>query len=108
VKKIVVVMGALVFCLNLVLGCVNSSKEEEKNEIPICARKQHDTRVFIVCKDSNGQYLEKSLHITQSITCGKSTFKLEDFVKLKKADQYIAFPGQENELKNYLTKTEHQ
>ena len=105
-KKIVVIMVALVFYLNLFPGCVNSLEQEEINEIPVGARKQHDTRVVIVCKDSNGQYLEKSLHISQSVTCGGSTFKLEDFVKLQMANRYVAFPGQENELKKYLTKIE--
>jgi hypothetical protein len=105
-KKIVVIMVVLVFYLNLFPGCVNSSKQEETNEIPVGAKKQHDTRVLLVCKDGKGQYLEKSLHISQSVTCGGSTFKLEDFAKLQMADQYVAFPGQENELKKYLTKNE--
>ena len=103
-KKIVVIMVVLVFYLNLFPGCVDSLKQEEINEIPVGARKQHDTRVVVVCKDGNGQYLEKSLHISQSVTCGSSIFKLEDFAKLQTADRYIAFPGQENELKKYLTK----
>ena len=107
-QKLVVLMVALVFSLNLFPGCVNSSKQEEKDEIPVGARKQHDTRVFVVCKNGNGQYLEKSLHISQSVNCGKSTFCLKDFVRLKKEDQYIAFPGQEKELKIYLTKFEQQ
>ena len=102
-KKIVVIMVALVFSLNLFPGCVDSLKQEEINERPVGARKQHDTRVVIVCKDGNGQYLEKSLHISQSVTCGGSTYKLEDFVKLQKEKRYVAFPGQENELKKYLT-----
>ena len=102
-KKIVVIMVVLVFYLNLFPGCVDSLKQEEINEIPVGVRKQHDTRVVMVCKDSNGQYLEKSLHISQSVTCGKSTFKLEDFTKLQTADRYVAFPGQEKELKKYLT-----
>ena len=106
--KLLILMIALVFSLNLFPGCVNSSKQEEKDEIPVGARKQHDTRVFVICKNSNGQYLEKSLHISQSVTCGSSTFKLEDIVRLKTANQYIAFPGQENELRNYLTKIEQQ
>ena len=105
-KKIVAIMVALVFYLNLFPGCVDSSKQEEINEIPVGARKQHDTRVVIVCRDSNGQYSEKSLHISQSVTCGGSTYKLEDFAKLQNADRYVAFPGQENELKKYLTKIE--
>ena len=103
-KKLVVMMVALGFYLILFPGCVNSSKQEEPNEIPVGARKQHDTRVIIVCKDGNGQYSEKSLHISQSVTCGGSTFKLEDFTKLQTADRYVAFPGQENELNRYLTK----
>ena len=105
-KKIVVIMVALVFSLNLFPGCVDSLKQEEVNEIPVGARKQHDTRVVIVCKDGNGQYSEKSLHISQSVTCGGSTYKLEDFAKLQMADRYVAFPGQEKELKKYLTKIE--
>ena len=105
-KKIVVIMVALVFSLNLFPGCVDSLKQEEINEIPVGARKQHDTRVVIVCKDGNGQYSEKSLHISQSVTCGGSTYKLKDFAKLQTADRYVAFPGQENELKKYLTKIE--
>ena len=102
-KKIIVLIVGLVFYLNLFPGCVNSSKQEETNEIPVGARKQHDTRVIIVCKDGNGQYSEKSLHISQSVTCGGLTYKLEDFAKLQMADRYVAFPGQENELKKYLT-----
>ena len=105
-KKIVAIMVVIVFYLNLFPGCVDSSKQEEINEIPVGARKQHDTRVVIVCKDSNGQFSEKSLHISQSVTCGGSTYKLEDFAKLQMADRYVAFPGQENELNRYLTKNE--
>jgi hypothetical protein len=106
VKKIVVIIVALVFFLELFPGCVNSSNKEQENETPVGVRKQHDTRVVLVCKKSNGQYLEKSLHISQSVNCGGSIFKLEDFVKIEKEDRYIAFPGQENELKKYLIKVE--
>jgi hypothetical protein len=104
VKKIFIIMVAVVFLLELLPGCVNSSKQEQENETPVAVKKQHDTRVVIVCKKSNGQYLEKSLHISQSVTCGGSTFKLEDFAKTKAEDRYIAFPGQEKELNKYLKK----
>jgi hypothetical protein len=104
VKKIVVIMAAFVFYLNMLHGCVNSSKQEEQNEIPVGAKKQHDTRVIIICKDANGQYSEKSLHISQNVTCGGSTFKLKDFARLHNSDQYVAFPGQQEELQKYLTK----
>ena len=97
-------MVAVVFLLKLFPGCANSSKQEPENETPVGVKKQHDTRVVIVCKDGNGQYLEKSLHISQSVNCGKAIFKLEDFAKSKTEDRYIAFPGQENELKKYLIK----
>jgi hypothetical protein len=106
VKKIIVIIVALVFFLELLPGCVNSPNQEQQKETMVGVKKQHDTRVVIVCKQTNGQYLEKSLHISQSVTCGGSIFKLEDFVKIGKDDRYIAFPGQEKELKKYLIKVE--
>jgi len=106
VKQIVVIIIASVFSFNLFPGCVNSSKQDQSDEIPVGARKQHDTRVVVVCKNRNGQYIEKSLHVSQSVTCGGATFELKDFTNIKKEDQYIAFPGQENELMKYLKKLE--
>ena len=105
-KKIIVLIIAIVFFLELFPGCANSPNQEQENEIPVGLMKQHDTRVVIVCKKNNGQYLEKSLHISESVKCGGAIFKLKDFAKLEKESRYIAFPGQENELKKYLIKTE--
>ena len=102
-KKLVAIMVVLVFYLNLFPGCVDSSKQEQENEMVVGAMKQHDTRVVVLCKNKKGQYLEKSLHKSESVTCGDSTFKLEDFGKVTVTDHYIAFPGQEKELENYLT-----
>jgi hypothetical protein len=106
VKKIIVIIIALVFFLELFPGCANSPNQEQENEIPVGLMKQHDTRVVIVCKKNDGQYLEKSLHISESVKCGKAIFNMKDFAKLGKESRYIAFPGQENELKKYLTKIE--
>ncbi len=70
-KKIVVIIVASVFFLGLFFGCVNSSKQEPEKETPVGARKQHDTRVVVVCKNGKGRYLEKSLHKSESVTCGE-------------------------------------
>jgi hypothetical protein len=85
-------------------GCANSSKQEEEKEIPVGARKQHDTRVTIICINSKGRYLEKSLHKSEIVTCGEQKYKLDDFKELGTTGNYIAFPGHETELKNYLKK----
>ena len=64
--------------------------------------KQHDTRVVVVCRGSQGQYYKKSLHKSASVTCGDFTFRLEDFANIGENDRYVAFPGQEKELAEYL------
>jgi len=92
----------LVFFLVLTAGCGDLSKQELGKEKLIKVRKQHDTRVFILCKDRRGKYYEKSLHISDQVNCGGKTLKLEDVVNICKADCYIAFPGQEKELENYI------
>jgi len=103
-KRIVVIFVALIFSLDLFSGCQNSSKSEQDIETPIGARKQHDTRVVIVCKTGSGQYTQKSLHYSASVTCGDSTYKLKDFASLNESDRYTAFPGHEQELEEYLKK----
>jgi hypothetical protein len=107
-RRLVVSVVVLVFFLGLPGGCVDSSKQEQKNEKTIGVRKQHDTRVFILCKDKQGQYFEKSFHKSEQVICGGKTFKLEDFVTICKTDCYIAFPGQEKELENYLKKSKNR
>ena len=82
------------------MGCFDSSVHED--ETPIGVKRQHDTRVLLICKDKQGKYHEESIHTSRSVTCGKTTFKLNDFAKMKQQDSYIAFQGQENELRKYL------
>jgi hypothetical protein len=103
-KKLVVSIVAMVFFLGLPGGCTDSSKQEQGNEISIGVKKQHDTRVFILCKDCQGKYYEKSLHKSAEVTCGGKTYRLEDFAPICRDDCYIAFPGQERELEKYLKK----
>jgi hypothetical protein len=103
-KKTVAILITLFFFWGLCSGCQNSPKQEQENETPIGVRKQHDTRVVIVCKTDQGQYTEKSLHYSESVTCGDSTYKLKDFARLNDTDRYIPFPGREQELENYLNK----
>ncbi len=103
-KKLVVTIVVLVFFLGLSAGCGDSSKQGQEHEKLIGVRKQHDTRVFILCKDSRGEYSERSLHKSAQVICGGKTFKLEDFVNICKTDCYIAFPGREKELEDYLKK----
>ena len=75
-RKLVVTIVALVFFLGLPGGCADSSKQKQGNEKPIGVRKQHDTRVFILCKDSRGEYYEKSLHKSAQVICGEKIFNL--------------------------------
>jgi len=107
-RKLVVTIVALVFFLGLPGGCADSSKQKQGNEKPIGVRKQHDTRVFILCKDSRGEYYEKSLHKSAQVICGEKIFNLENFATICKEDCYIAFPGQEKELENYLIKLKNR
>ena len=104
--KLVTGIILLVCFLGLPGGCTDSSKLEQGNEKAIGARKQHDTRLFILCKDSEGQYYEKSLHKSAQVVCAGKTFKMEDFAMICKSDCYVAFPGQEVELENYLKKSQ--
>lgn len=99
-KKPVIRMVAVIFFFGLMAACGGSPLPE--NDRPIGAIRQHDTRIIIVCKDSQGHYYEKSLHQSELVTCGKATFRCEDLAKLGEKDRYIAFPGQEKELRNYL------
>jgi hypothetical protein len=78
-RKFIVNIAMLVFVLVLTAGCTDSSKQELGNEKSIGIRKQHDTRVFLLCKDSRGEYYEKSLHKSAQVTCGGKTFKIEEF-----------------------------
>jgi hypothetical protein len=104
-RKLAVSIIVLVFFLGLAGGCGDSSKQEKYKLIG--ARKQHATRIFILCKDSHGEYYVKSLHNSCRVICGKRTLNLEDFATHCKNDCYIAFPGQEKELQIYLKKMEH-
>jgi len=101
VKKRVMVVAALVLFPEVLAGCGNSPTPPQEVEKPFAAMKQHDTRVVVVCKDSQGQYHKKSLHKSERVTCGDLTFRLEDFAKICD-DRYVAFPGQERELEEYL------
>ena len=99
-KKKAAAFVAFFFLLGVIVGCSDSSGLE--NETPIGVRNQHDTRVFIICKDIRGHFIEKSLHISASVRCGKKTFRLADFAAVGSRERYIAFPGQEKELERYL------
>ena len=101
-KKIVMVVAALVLFPEVLAGCGNSPTPTQEVEKPFAAMKQHDTRVVVVCKGSQGHYYKKSLHKSESVTCGDATFRLEDFAKISETDRYVAFPGQEKELEAYL------
>jgi hypothetical protein len=57
--------------------------------------------VVVVCRDSQGQYSKRSLHKSERVTCGDLTFRLEDFAQICE-DHYVALPGQERELEEYL------
>jgi len=100
-KKIVVLAAALVCFTAVLAGCGDAPGQPPENEKPFAAIKQHDTRVLVVCRDSQGQYLKKSLHKSERITCGDLTFRLEDYAKICE-DHYVALPGQEKELERYL------
>jgi hypothetical protein len=108
IRKLMVSIVVLVFFLGLPGGCADSSRHKQGNEKPIGIRKQHDTRVFILCKDSQGEYYEKSLHKSAQVICGGKTFKLKDYTSICKTDCYIAFPGQEKELEKYLKKLKNR
>jgi hypothetical protein len=71
-------------------------------------RKQHDTRLYVLCKDGRGYYHEESFHISAQVMCGGKIFNLEDFAPICKEDCYIALPGQERELEKYLKKIGQQ
>jgi hypothetical protein len=107
-KKLVVSIVVIVFFLGLPGGCTDSSRQEQGNEILIGVKKQHDTRLYVLCEDSRGVYHEKSLHKSAEVTCGGKTFKMEDYENICKEDCYIAFPGQERELEKYLKKIGQQ
>jgi hypothetical protein len=92
-------LAAAIFLAGLIGACGESSRPQEK---VIGAIRQHDTRVIIVCQDSQGHYYEKSLHHSESVVCGKTTFRCEDLARMGEQDCYIAFPGQEGELQKYL------
>jgi len=102
VKKIVMVVAALVLFPEVLAGCGNSPAPPQEVEKPFAAMKQHDTRVVVVCKGSQGHYYKKSLHKSESVTCGDVTFRLEDFANIGEKDHYVAFPGHEKELAEYL------
>ncbi len=106
--KLIVSIAMLLCLLGLPAGCADSSKQDQGKEILIGVRKQHDTRVSILCKDNQREYYEKSLHKSAEVTCGGKTFKMEDLANICKGDCYIAFPGQERELEKYLKKTGQQ
>jgi len=93
-------MVAVIFFLGLITGCGGSSLPE--SEKLIGARRQHDTRLLIICKDSQGHYYERSMHQSELVTCGNATFRCEDLAKIGETDCYIAFPGQEKEMLAYL------
>ncbi len=57
--------------------------------------------VLVFCRDNRGQYFKKSLYKTARVTYGDLSFRLEDFTKICE-DHYVAFPGQEKELEEYL------
>ncbi len=103
-KNLVVVLAALVFFAEVLAGCGDSSTPPQDNEKPIAVIKQTDTRMLVVCKDSQGHYSEKSLNNSESITCGDVTYKMDDYAKVCKRDCYIALPGKEKELEEYLNK----
>ncbi len=88
--------------VTLLIGCSSSAMPEK--EEPIGAIRQHDTRVILICRDKQGEYHEKSLHISESVTCGEKTFKMEELARKAQDDLYFAFPGQKKELKKYLKK----
>ncbi|MCX5888633.1 MAG: hypothetical protein NTY36_04185 [Deltaproteobacteria bacterium] len=102
-KKLVFVVAALVLFPEVLAGCGNSPTQPQEDEKPFAAIKQHDTRVVVVCRDSQGQYYKKSLHKSEKVTCGDLSFRLEDYAKICD-DHYVALPGQEKELEAYLQK----
>jgi hypothetical protein len=106
VKKIVILVAALVLFPEVLAGCGNSPTPPQAVEKPFAAMKQHDTRVVVVCRGSQGQYYQKSLHKSASVTCGELTFRLEDFANIGEKGHYVAFPGQEKELEAYLKKAD--
>jgi hypothetical protein len=103
-RNSIVSMVVLIFFLLLPGGCTDSPKHEPGNETLIGIKKQHDTRVFILFKDSRGDYHEKSFHESAEVICGGTKFKMKDFKRICKTDCYIAFPGQEKEIERYLIK----
>lgn len=106
-KKIVMVVAALVLFPQVLAGCGNSPAPPQEVEKPFAAMKQHDTRVVVVCRGTQGQYYKKSLHKSERVTCGELTLRLEDFAKICD-DRYVAFPGQEKELEEYLKYADEQ
>ena len=107
-KKIVMVVAALVLFPEVLAGCGNSPTPPQEVEKPFAAMKQHDTRVVVVCRGSQGQYYKKSLHKSESVTCGDLTFRLEDFAKICEMTVMLPFPGQEKELEEYLKQADEQ
>jgi hypothetical protein len=107
-RKLIVPMVALVFFLGLTGGCADSSNQKTGNEEPIGVRKQHDTRVIILYKDSLGRYNERSFHESAQLLCAGKIVKIKDYSTICKADRYIAFPGHEKELDRYLANYRNQ
>jgi hypothetical protein len=103
-RNLGVVLAALVFFAGVLAGCGESAAPPQDNEKPIAVIKQHDTRLLVVCKDSQGHYSEKSFHNSENVTCGGVTLKMEDYAKICKQDCYIALPGEKEELEEYLNK----
>ncbi|MGO9622021.1 MAG: hypothetical protein ACLPT6_11525 [Desulfobaccales bacterium] len=103
-KNLLVVLAALLFFAEVLAGCGDAPAPPQGKEQPIAVIKQHDTRMLVVCKDNPGHYSEKSLNNSESITCGDVTYKMEDYAKICKRDCYIALPGKEKELEEYLNK----
>ncbi len=106
-KKIVVLAAALVGFTAVLAGCGEAPGQPSEEEKPFAAIKQHDTRVVVVCRDGQGQYSKKSLHKSERVTCGDLTFRLEDYAKICE-DHYVALPGHERDLEEYLTKVAEQ
>ncbi len=100
-KMTAVLAAALILFPAVLAGCGDAAVPKPETEKPFAAIKQHDTRVVVVCKGSQGQYYTKSLHKSERVTCDNLTFRLEDFGKICE-DHYVAFPGQEKELEKYL------
>ncbi len=100
-KNLMLLVTALILFMAGLAGCGDSPAPPPEMETPVAAIKHHDTRVVVICKTGPGQYSKKSLHKSESVTCGAVTVRLEDFAKACE-DRYVAFPGREKELEEYL------